>query len=121
MMLWIIGVGGILGSISRFVLGTWVTSRASSPYPFGTFVINVSGSFILGCLVTLHGQQEISEMLYAFFGLGFCGAYTTFSTFGVETIRLLERKRTAQAAIYVISSVVLSIVSAGLGFLIYNT
>ncbi|WP_152391757.1 fluoride efflux transporter CrcB [Paenibacillus guangzhouensis] len=120
-MLWIIGVGGVLGSISRFMLGTWVTSRTSSSYPFGTFVINVSGSFILGCLAAFHGQHEISEMLYAFFGIGFCGAYTTFSTFGVETIRLLERKRTAQAIIYVISSVVISIVVAGAGFLIFNT
>ncbi|WP_314587205.1 fluoride efflux transporter CrcB [Paenibacillus terrigena] len=120
-MLWMIGVGGILGSISRFLLGTWVVSRTSSPYPFGTFVINLSGSFILGCLAAFHGQHEISEMLYALLGIGFCGAYTTFSTFGVEAIRLLELRRTTQAIIYVISSVVLSIVGAGAGFLIFNT
>jgi len=120
-MLWMIGVGGILGSISRFLLGTWVASRTSSSYPFGTFVINVSGSFILGCLAALYGQHEISEILYDFFAIGFCGAYTTFSTFGVETIRLLEHKRTAQAMIYVISSVLLSMVGAGAGFMIFNT
>jgi len=120
-MLWIIGAGGVLGGIGRFLLGTWVTSRTSSSYPFGTFIINISGSILLGCLAALHGQHEISETLYAFFGIGFCGAYTTFSTFGVETIRLLERKLKSQAIIYVISSVFLSIVGAGAGFLLFNS
>ncbi|MFD0618026.1 fluoride efflux transporter CrcB [Paenibacillus sp. GCM10027629] len=120
-MLWIIGAGGILGSISRFFLGAWVTSRATSSYPLGTLVINISGSIILGCLAALYGQHEISETLYSFLGIGFCGAYTTFSTFGVETIRLLERELRTQAIIYVTTSVILSLVGAGAGFLIFNS
>ncbi|OPA80408.1 chromosome condensation protein CrcB [Paenibacillus selenitireducens] len=114
-MVWWIGLGGICGSILRFLLGTWISLRSTSKFPYGTFVINISGSLILGCIAGLHEQREISSMLYALLGIGFCGAYTTFSTFGVETIRLLEQRLWNKAAAYVLCSVSISIAGAWLG------
>lgn len=115
-MMWlIIGLGGIAGSISRFSLGTWVSARSTSNFPFGTFLINITGSILLGYLAGMHSLHELGDFWYALLGTGFCGAYTTFSTFGVETIRLIEGRHWGKAIAYVIASVLLSLLGAWLG------
>lgn len=116
-MVWFIGIGGILGSIARFSLGKWVQSQLKSAFPWGTWVINASGSFILGGLHAAQLYHGMPTLLYSFLGIGFCGAYTTFSTFGYETIGLLERGEIRRAANYVLSSVIIGIVCAWLGIL----
>ena len=84
----IVGAGGFLGAIARFLVGTWIVSRYGASFPWATFGINVSGSFLLGLLVTLFLQscpcQPNWRLLLA---VGFLGAYTTFSTFEYESAR----------------------------------
>ena len=79
-----------IGAPVRYLLDGWVTSRTGRAFPWGTFTINVTGSFILGVLTGLalyHGFPTSSRLIL---GTGFCGAYTTFSTFTFETVRLAE-------------------------------
>lgn len=113
-MLWV-GIGGIFGAISRFLLGKWIMGKTSAKLPLGTWIINLSGSFLLGVLAILHVGHVIPDWLWLLFGTGFLGAYTTFSTFGYETIQMLQQKDTRRAVIYVSSSVILGILFAWIG------
>jgi CrcB protein len=112
-LLWI-GIGGIFGAWSRYYLGL-LLSRRMAYFPLGTFVINLSGSLLLGVLYAMHTREMLPDSLWLLLGVGVCGAYTTFSTFGLETIRLLEKRRYAAAAGYVVGSVTVGIAAAWLG------
>ena len=115
-MIWLIGIGGSLGAAARYLLGNYMNKKKKlTPFPFGTWVINITGSFLLGLLANLHLLNEISDGVWFFAGIGFCGAYTTFSTFGYETITLLQSNKLKLACAYVLTSVILSIAAAGLG------
>ena len=84
----IVGMGGLLGAIARFLLNVWVTGRYGHQFPWATFGINVSGSFLLGLLMTLFLARFISDPWRLFLMVGFLGAYTTFSTFEYDSARL---------------------------------
>ncbi|PFO08501.1 fluoride efflux transporter CrcB [Bacillus sp. AFS076308] len=113
-----VGIGGILGAIMRFQLGKWIAAKTSVAFPFGTFIINITGSFVLGFLAVLHLGKEISEWIWLLCGTGFLGAYTTFSTFGYETIQMLQKRETKNAALYVSISVFFGIIFAWVGSII---
>ncbi len=92
-----IGVAGAFGALARYGLEGWVSRRAGS-FPWGTFVVNVSGSFLLGLLVTLLGERfAVAPWVRASLTIGFLGAYTTFSTLSLESYRLLEGRSYALA------------------------
>ena len=92
-----IGVAGVFGALARYGLEGWVSRRAGS-FPWGTFVVNVSGSFLLGLLVTLLGERfAVAPWVRASLTIGFLGAYTTFSTLSLESYRLLEGRSYALA------------------------
>ncbi|NEU32507.1 fluoride efflux transporter CrcB [bacterium LRH843] len=111
----VVGLGGMLGAAFRYVLGKWIMSKTSSLFPFSTWIINISGSFALGMIAVLHAQNLIPDSLWLLMGTGFLGAYTTFSTFGYETIQMLERQEKKNAITYVLTSVLLGILSAWVG------
>jgi fluoride exporter len=118
-VIWLIGIGGSFGAAARYLLGNLIFEKKKlSPFPLGTWVINITGSFLLGLLANLHLSNDISDGVWFFAGAGFCGAYTTFSTFGYETITLLQSNKKFLAGIYVITSVILSITTAAIGFII---
>ena len=88
---WMVGIGGFLGAIARFGLGTYVGNRFGSRLPYGTFVINVSGSFFIGLVLTvLTRKTDVSPNWRYLIPIGFIGAYTTFSTFEFETLRTIQ-------------------------------
>ena len=92
-----IGVAGAFGALARYGLEGWVSRRAGS-FPWGTFVVNVSGSFLLGLLITLLGERfAVAPWVRASLTIGFLGAYTTFSTLSLESYRLLEGRSYALA------------------------
>lgn len=115
-----VGIGGIFGAITRFLLGKWITTKSPAVFPFGTWVINISGSFILGMLAVLHVRNVIPEWSWLLCGTGFLGAYTTFSTFGYETTQMLQKQGARSAMVYVSTSVVLGVFFAWMGVLIVN-
>lgn len=88
--LWV-GLGGFLGANARYWLGGWIQERWGAAFPWSTFVINVSGSFVLGLFMTLvTGRLIVPPAARLVVAIGFVGAYTTFSTFEFETLNLVS-------------------------------
>jgi len=87
-----------MGAPARYLLDGIVSDRVTGAFPWGTFVVNVSGSFLLGVLTGLALFHHLDPDVKVVLGSGFCGAYTTFSTFTFETVRLVEEGATAEAA-----------------------
>jgi fluoride exporter len=119
---WMIGVGGFAGSIARFWLGSYITYRMGARFPYGTFVINISGSFLIGLVVTLlaEGAHWSSNLLYLI-PIGFIGAYTTFSTFELEAFRSVRNGDLLLALLNVILSVAVGFIAVWLGVIAGRT
>jgi fluoride exporter len=110
-----VAAGGLVGAPARYLLDQFVTRRAGPALPWGTLVINVSGSLLLGFLTGLTLAGHLPPAGKALLGTGFCGAYTTYSTFAFETVRLLENGRLLSAAANVLVSVVAGLAAAAAG------
>ena len=101
----LIALGGAAGSLLRYVVGRVVQGMSASGFPIGTMFVNVSGCFIIGILVRQFMNVQLSPELRALLIVGFCGGFTTFSTFSAETLGLIEGGEYARATGYVILSV----------------
>jgi fluoride exporter len=111
-----VAIGGALGSVARYLLGAYIQDRVSIALPVGTLVINVAGSLLLGFFVRLGlDTSTVSPEVRFFLTTGFCGGFTTFSTFSYETFRLVEDAEYGTAGFYVAASVVLSLLGCALG------
>jgi CrcB protein len=113
-----VGSGGFLGANARYFLGLWVAATWGASFPWGTLLINLVGSFVLGfylALVTERFSGRPTTRLFA--TTGFLGAFTTFSTFSYETIQLLARGATMAALAYVAGSLLLGLAAAVVGLL----
>jgi CrcB protein len=110
-----IAVAGALGAPVRYVLDGFVQDRAHGVFPRGTFVVNVTGSFILGVLTGLLLYHAFPSDPKIVLGTGFCGAYTTFSTFTYETVRLAEERAFVAAFQNVLGSIVVPALAAAVG------
>ena len=118
-LLWYVALGSAVGGASRFALSTFVQQRASSAFPFGTLIVNITGSLILGFVLRYAlASPSVSAEMRALLTTGFCGGYTTFSTFSYETIKLIEDGDYRQAGGYVLASVVLSLIAIFVGILL---
>ncbi|AXC14754.1 CrcB protein [Acidisarcina polymorpha] len=110
-----VAIGGALGSLARYTLGAWIYSRMGTRFPYGTFVINITGCFVIGlALSILDAHTELPSAWRLAVPIGFVGAYTTFSTFEFETFRAAQ-ENPAIALLYVGSSVVLGYGAVYLG------
>jgi len=110
-----VGCGGILGALARFILSRWVAGKWGGRFPLGTFVINVSGCFLLGFLITGITVSHPSWQLAL--GTGFLGAYTTFSTFSFETVSLWRAGAGHTGPAYAVFSVTAGLAATWLGIL----
>lgn len=114
--IWSVGLGSAAGGITRFLVASAVQRGAAGPFPTGTLLINVTGSLLLGFLLRFAlATPGISAELRIALTTGFCGGYTTFSTFSYETVALLELGEWRRAALYVGMSVAASLVGAWVG------
>jgi CrcB protein len=117
-MLWYIAAGSALGGVSRYLVGGLLQRLTAQGFPGATLLINVSGSFLLGLVLEYAIETSaVSPELRAFLTIGFCGGYTTFSTFSYESLALMESGQWPRAGLYILLSVVLSIAAALLGVL----
>jgi CrcB protein len=112
----IIGAGGFVGAIARYILAVWIGQRWGRSFPLGTFVINVTGSFLIGLLMTLMAELFTENPQWRLLLIvGFLGAYTTFSTFEYETGALLKDGEWLYAGLNVIGSVIVGFMALKLG------
>jgi fluoride exporter len=116
-MLWYIAVGSAMGGVSRYLIGGLSQRLIAGTFPLGTLLINITGSFLLG-LILRYGVETptLTPEVRALLTIGFCGGYTTFSTFSYETVALAEDGQWARAALYISLSVGLSLIATFLGF-----
>ncbi|GAB4377636.1 MAG: hypothetical protein Kow00114_41940 [Kiloniellaceae bacterium] len=105
-----VAAGGALGAVGRYLVVGQVAQWLGHGFPYGTLAVNVVGSFAMGLLVELGALAwQPSPELRAFIAVGFLGAFTTFSTFSMETVLLYERGALVACAAYIVASVVLSV------------
>jgi fluoride exporter len=115
----LISVGAILGANTRYWIGSWASGKFGSVFPYGTMLINISGSFLIGLFVSLAAERlQLDPRWRYLFVVGFLGAYTTFSTFAYDTFNLLELGQWIQAAGNILASTLLGVIAVMLGILI---
>jgi len=120
--LWV-ALGGALGSVARYWVNGLVSEKFGATFPWGTLVINVGGSFIIGVIGALtlsEGRLEAPSRVFAtqFLMIGVCGGYTTFSSFSWQTFNLLREREWLYAGGNVLLSVGLCLIAVGLGFML---
>lgn len=109
--------GAGLGGVARYALGMWIMSRYTGRFPMGTFVINVSGSFVIGLLMALMLERfDPHPNLRLFLMVGVLGGYTTFSTFELEIFEALRTGERATAPLYAAASVAAGFIAVWLGY-----
>jgi CrcB protein len=115
----LIGIGGFLGANARYLVGGWIAERYGTSFPYGTLIINVSGSFILGFFLVFISERLLVHPNWRLFvAIGFLGAYTTFSTFSFESLALIQERSYLLALTNVVGSVVLGLIAALVGMVI---
>lgn len=115
----LIGLGGFIGANIRYLLQQWAASQWGADFPYGTLLINVSGSFVIGLFLTLAtGRLAVPPEARLFVAVGFLGGYTTFSSFSYETLRLLEQGQWGAAALYFLGNTGLGMVGVFLGVIL---
>lgn len=123
MTVFMVLLGGAIGAPVRMWLDSLITARLgkrqlpvwSRDFLTGTYIINISGSFLLGFLTGLSLHNHVSALITAFLGIGFCGAYTTFSTWSFESVRLFEKRSYVAGVMNIIFSLGLGLLLAVFG------
>jgi CrcB protein len=115
----LIAIGGALGSVTRYLVGSTVTNRMGTRFPYGTFVINLTACLIIGFFLAAVGRRtEVNPALRFLIPIGFVGAYSTFSTFEWETFVHLQTGDFVIAALYVSLSILLGLLAVWLGVML---
>lgn len=113
-----IAIGGALGAVSRYGVTLGATRLGATGFPYATLTVNVVGSFLIGLFVAwLGGRTEINPALRPLIQVGFLGALTTFSTFSLDALILLEQGRLTQAGLYIAASVLVCLAACFIGLL----
>jgi CrcB protein len=114
----VIGLGGFIGANARYIIGSWAAQKWGTSFPYGTFIINITGCFILGLFATLTLRYAWNDYWRLLIAIGFVGAFTTFSTFEYESLQLASEGSLAGAALNILGSVILGFLAAFLGVVI---
>lgn len=110
-----LAAGGVIGTLARYGLGKWIPLWAGTDFPWPTFAINLAGSLVLGFAVRAFESLATSPEVRGFVAIGFCGAFTTFSTFSLEAVVLMQRGEWGRAAAYALGSVALGLLAVYAG------
>ena len=111
-----VAAGAVLGANLRFVISAWAADHWGADFPYGTLIINISGSFAIGVLLSLLGERiDVNPLWRLFFATGFLGGYTTFSAYAWEALTLAQDGAILRAALYVIGSNAVGLLGVWLG------
>jgi len=114
-----IAVGGAFGALARYTSSQWVYSMFGRSFPFGTLIVNVAGSFVMGLLAVLLIERFVAgPELRAFLMIGFLGSFTTFSTFSLETVNLISSGEVIKAGVNMLISVFVCVTACWMGMLL---
>ncbi|MHB1420359.1 MAG: fluoride efflux transporter CrcB [Bacillota bacterium] len=116
----LVGIGGVMGAICRYLIGKLIMSRTGGGFPTGTLVINISGAFVLSLILNGILRSSLEPQLLLALTTGFLGAYTTFSTFSYEVFQLLQESEYIPAAGYLLATATLGLMAAWIGKLVAN-
>jgi CrcB protein len=113
---WIhVGIGAFLGANARYWVGGWAAERFGTGFPYGTFLIYLSGSFVIGVLAAFFAERAVPPSWRLFLMVGFLGGYTTFSSYSYEAMRLLEDGAYLLAAFYLFGSPIIGLAACFAG------
>lgn len=112
----LVAIGGALGAGGRFLLGGWIQSQFGSQFPLGTFIINISGSFLIGVVLGFADKGVLSTNARLLLATGILGGYTTFSTFSFETMSLLISGDNGIAILNTVGQTVIGLIAVYSGF-----
>jgi fluoride exporter len=116
-----VGIGGIVGSLLRYFMSTFASGLWGKGFPFGTLIINLTGSFILGWFTTKYIlPKRLHPYIISAFSTGVIGSYTTFSTFCLETVHLVENNEYIKGLLYVLISLLGGLLFVRLGMSVGN-
>ncbi|MFN8353907.1 MAG: fluoride efflux transporter CrcB [Spirosomataceae bacterium] len=113
--LFLIFVGGGLGSLTRYGLSRWVQGSVSATFPYGTLSVNVVASLVLGTFIGLELSKSLTPSYRALIAIGFCGGFSTFSTFANDTLQLIQANRWAEALFNILLNVILCVLATFVG------
>lgn len=111
----VVALGGALGAVSRYLLGSWIQAMSGGTFPWGTWTVNVLGSLLLGFAMVWLTETLASAELRLFVAMGFLGSFTTFSTFSFETVELIREGFWIRAGIYSLGSLVIGVLAVVTG------
>jgi CrcB protein len=111
----LIGTGGFIGSVLRYLVALLFQNKAFSAFPYGTLTVNVVGCFVIGVVFAFAEKGNLSTDWRLFLATGICGGFTTFSAFSIETVALMKAGQVVPAALYIVASVGLGVAATLLG------
>ena len=114
----LIGLGGFLGSVSRWVVGVGFTKALPGYFPYGTFAVNLVGCFLIGLLYGMWSKELLHDPGVKLWIVGFCGGFTTFSSFSYDGLRLLQERQLFTYGWYTGGSVVLGLLATYVGWIL---
>jgi CrcB protein len=114
----LVGAGGFVGSVLRYLISRYMSISTQTLFPLGTFSVNLAGSFIIGMIIAASLNGDLSKPVRLLLATGFCGGFTTFSSFSYEFFTLLQNGHTGYAFLYAGSSLALGLLFVWLGFIL---
>jgi len=116
----LVGIGGFAGSVLRYLISYYVNINWSTHFPFGTLLVNLAGSLFIGMIIAAALQNDMSQQMRLLLATGFCGGFTTFSSFSYEFFSLLQHGHTGYAFLYAGASLVLGLLFVWTGMMVIN-
>lgn len=114
----VVGIGGFVGSSLRYLISKYVAIHTQSIFPLGTFSVNIAGSFFIGMIIAASLSDDLSHSARLLLATGFCGGFTTFSSFSYEFFSLLQNEYLGYAFLYAAASLILGLFFVWLGFML---